>query len=131
MTEEEARERPVGEIADELYEMRAARQEAQKCVDEMKRQEAAVGDVLQAKLQEAKLTKAAGERASVSLRTSTVPTVESWEDLYAYVAREEAWDLLQRRLAAPAFRARWDDGLAVPGVGQQQVAKLGITKLGA
>ena len=56
--------------------------------------------------------------------------VQDWEAFYKYVAKEGAFDLLQRRVNDSAYRARLDDQIKVPGVEPFGVVKLSITKSG-
>ena len=45
-----------------------------------------------------------------------VPSVFDWELALAYIRAEAATDLLQRRLTESAVKARWDNGVTVPGI---------------
>lgn len=55
-------------------------------------------------------------RATVSVKRSTVPQVQDWNALDAYIVKNKALDLLQRRVSVTAWRERVEAGKAVPGV---------------
>lgn len=57
------------------------------------------------------------------------PIAEDWEKVHEYVRETGEFDLIQRRLTVTAVKARWDDGVEVPGVGAFPVEKLSLTKL--
>ena len=54
--------------------------------------------------------------ATVSVKRTTVPTVEDWPAFDAYVLKHKALDLLQRRVTVSAWRERVEAGKVVPGV---------------
>lgn len=54
--------------------------------------------------------------ATVSVKRTTVPTVEDWPALDAYILKHKALDLLQRRVTVGAWRERVEAGKVVPGV---------------
>jgi hypothetical protein len=71
----------------------------------------------------------AGATHRVTLRKKSVPQVQDWSKLYEYILQNEAFDLLQRRLSAPAVVERWDDKKEVAGVVAISVTDLGINKI--
>jgi hypothetical protein len=71
-----------------------------------------------------------GTLASASINISIEPTVKDWEQVFAYVRKHDAWDLMYRRLNAKAYRDRLDVG-EVPGVEPFNRIKLSIRKIGA
>lgn len=50
------------------------------------------------------------------LKASEEPVVESWPDLLDYIARNQAFDLFQKRVTASAVKLRWKDGVHVNGI---------------
>jgi hypothetical protein len=56
------------------------------------------------------------------------PIVMDWSLLEEYIREHVALDLLQRRLTESAVKLRWDDGVAVPGVGLQTVDKVTVKR---
>jgi len=54
---------------------------------------------------------------SISLLKSVVPTVTDWNLLYGYIHENDAFDLLQRRVTATAWRDRVEEiEQPIPGV---------------
>lgn len=53
------------------------------------------------------------------------PQLENYEDFMDYVLKNDAFDMLQKRLSAPAVRERWEAGEVVPGV--TAFTKVGLT----
>lgn len=122
--------RTTGACVDRLYKLDQQRAEAQRKVDALKTEYDALERHLIDALPKSELDGAIGKLATAKLITSTVPTVEDWTKLRAYIVREKAWDLLQKRTSAPAFRERWADKKAIPGVSVFNVIKLSVTKRG-
>jgi len=46
-----------------------------------------------------------------------VPQVDDWDAFYAFVRKQDAFELLQKRITSTAWRERVDAGQEVPGVG--------------
>lgn len=61
-----------------------------------------------------------------SVSKSDVPTVENWDKFNAYILKNGALDLLQRRVSTTAWRDRVEDGQRVPGVTKFNKATLRI-----
>lgn len=53
---------------------------------------------------------------SMSISTSTVGNVVDWDQVYAYIHENEAFHLLQRRLANAAYAEMLEQGEVLPGV---------------
>ncbi len=51
-----------------------------------------------------------------TLVTTDEPLVDSWPKLLDYIVENGAVDLLQKRLAVSAVKARWKDNVNLPGV---------------
>jgi hypothetical protein len=71
----------------------------------------------------------AGSTHRVTLRTKLSPQVTDWSQLYAYIRENDAFDLLQRRLSAPAFAERKAVAEVVPGVAEIEITDLSVNKL--
>ena len=65
---------------------------------------------------------------SVSMVKKVHPAIVDWTEFYNYVAETGNFDLLQKRLSAPAFRDRWDAGTPIPGAGSTEVWELSISQ---
>lgn len=63
------------------------------------------------------LEKASGSLGTVSVSESEEPTVEpeGWPKVWEWIYKNRAFEMLQKRLSAPAWRERRDAGITVPG----------------
>lgn len=66
-----------------------------------------------------------GRTASVDV--SVEPVVNNWPDFYAYIRKNDALDMLHKRVTVSAVRLRWADGVSIPGVDQYEVRKLKLS----
>jgi len=119
----------LGACADRVYALRQERLAAQKVVDALEEEEKALREHIINTLPKSEATGAAGQVARVTVVTKDIPQVKDWEKFYAYVKRHNAWDLMQRRLAATAVTERWEAGKEVPGVEHFTAVTLSINKL--
>lgn len=78
-------------------------------------------------MEQAGVTELAGANARVKLGTKSVPQVRDWDELRAFIAANNAWELLHKRLGAKAWQERVDAGLIVPGVEQTIIPDMKIT----
>lgn len=44
------------------------------------------------------------------------PDTGGWDAIYKYIVKNNAWDLIQKRLGEKACQERWDDKVKIPGV---------------
>jgi outer membrane murein-binding lipoprotein Lpp len=58
----------------------------------------------------------ANDEVSISLKIDTLPTVKDWDAVYAYIANNDAFYLLQRRLKTTAVAELREAGEALPGI---------------
>lgn len=94
----------IGEEIDRLFELREDARKWQEKADETKKVIAAREEALLARLDEEGMAKAVGRRASVSVTEAVVPQVENWDEFYAFIHRNKAYHLLERRASSGAFR---------------------------
>jgi hypothetical protein len=119
-----------GLAVDLLDKMRDARKALGAKVEEMKRQEDALEAAIFDKFKKADLEGCRGKRAQASISRSEVPTLDNDEAFFKHLKKHpEDLDLLQRRLSVEAARARWADGVAVPGVGKYTRISLHLSKV--
>jgi hypothetical protein len=120
-----------GACVDKLYALDQKQTEAQRVADDIKREFAALEAHLIATLPKSDLDGAIGAVAMAKLRRTLVPNITDWRELYAYVKKNNAWDLIQKRASAPAFRERWADKKIIPGAEPFTKISLSLTKRGA
>jgi seryl-tRNA synthetase len=121
--------RTLGACADELYELKQERsqlnQQLAKLDERRKELEQHLVDQLSA--QDAKGI--SGELVKASIVVERVGTAKDWGKIYAYVKRNGAFHLLQRRLSNTALREIWEAGKKVPGVEIFNHKKVSLAKV--
>jgi len=124
----------LAQCADLLYLARQQRLEVQKRVDAIQELEVRLKDRIIAELPKSEASGISGRVARAQLDRKSVPQVSEeaggWPAFYAFVAREKAFDLLQRRLNEAAVKERWENKKRVPGVTAFHVVTVSCTKLG-
>jgi len=119
----------IGEVADELYKVREARLALEKEVGEFKSAEARLKEQAIGLLNEQKLTSGSGGLATISIKPTPVPVVEDWIEVYQYIYENEAYDLLQRRVAVRSWSDRVEeDQASIPGIRTETITKVSLTK---
>jgi hypothetical protein len=118
---------PIEALVDEYLEARNQRLTLARAVDNLEKQEAALKKLIEKELQgiggDYK-----GDRFRVTVTEEIKPTAEDWGLVHHYIIANNAFDLLQKRLTESAVKARWEDGIAIPGIAKFPVTKLSITK---
>lgn len=115
--------------ADALFSARLERLGLQKSVDDIKKRETLLKEYLISNLPKSEASGVAGKLARVTIVTKLVPQVEDWDSLYAYIKKNGAWELLQRRLGETAVKERWEAGKTVPGVVAFQMTDVSVNKV--
>lgn len=115
--------------ADRLFVLREQRLAAQKVVDEMQDEEKTITAELIAAIDKSDARGVVGQKVRVTVVTKPTPTVTDWSALQAHIVATGQFDLLQKRLAEPAVRERWQDEKEVPGVGVFNVVRLSLSKV--
>jgi hypothetical protein len=106
----------LGSKIDELFDLREKYREADKQAKELKAQlddlESEIIDLMD---KEGTTTGATG-KASVSITESIRPTVEDWDQFYAFLHRRKAYHLLERRPSVSGCRELFETKGSIPGV---------------
>ncbi len=102
--------------ADRLYTIRQERYKIQKTVDAIKEEESALTEHLINSLPKSDATGVAGKIARATVESKRVPQATNWDQVWAYIKKNNAWELVQRRLSNEAVKERWDAGKKIPGV---------------
>jgi hypothetical protein len=119
---------PVGEIIDLLYARRNARLEQERQTKVLKAEEAVCKAAIIAKLEAVGLDGGKGHDAIAAVYITEMPKPEDWDAIEEYVVLNDSFDIFQRRLSPVAIRARWEQGLEIPGISKVDVTELSITK---
>jgi hypothetical protein len=118
----------LGACIDSLYKVRAKRLEQQHKVEELAKEEERVREHLLTVLNEGKMEGAKGRLATAAISRTTIPIVKDWDAFVAYVRKNNAFDLIERRPAKLAFRERLEAKQSVPGLEPFVVVSISLTK---
>ncbi len=118
----------IGACIDQLYKMQKARHVIEKQADDAKKKESTLEAYILETFAKSELDGARGKTATAGITQATVATVKDWDKLYKYVKKNDAWDLLQKRVSSTAYRARLDEKISVPGVEPFLTTKLSLKK---
>ena len=118
----------IGPVIDALYALREMRLGMQKKVDELKAEELNMRNAIFDKLAALGLTKASGTVATAGIKVSNIPLVEDWDALQEYIKKTGEFDLLQKRISVTAWRARFEEGVEVPGVSKVEDVDISLTR---
>lgn len=118
----------IGACADLLYTTRQSRLRLEKEAAEAKAFEQAIKDYIVDTLPVSD-TGAQGKVARVQVVPKEIPTAADWAKIYAYIKKNSAWELMQRRLSDAAVRERWEAGVKIPGVDKFNAKEVSCTKL--
>ena len=101
---------------DELIIVRRAKKELEDELKEAKEIEKEVEQKIIHYMQLQGLDSFSNKDFHIGRRIKNTPRLDSYDELLDYIIKEAAFDLLQKRLSAPAVRERWESGIVVPGV---------------
>jgi hypothetical protein len=119
----------LGACADLLYTLRTERLKVEAEADAIKKKETQLKEHLLAKLGADMAAEGViGELATVKVLSETIPIINDGDALWAWMKKNDAGDLMQKRLSGPAVAARWEKGISIPGVEKLSAKKLSITK---
>ena len=118
----------LGSLIDSLYNLRAQRLDLARKVDALKAEEETRRYQLLEMLQKYGLAKASGLIATVGQVHKVEPLVSDWDEVWGYIRENNRFDLLQKRLSAPAWRELEEGGILVPGTVRQDIFDISLTK---
>ena len=106
----------IGAKIDALHALREDKRRLEELV-KAKAQEidAAENDLIEM-MDRQNITKSTGSRATVSITSSTKPSVEDWDAFYAYIHKNKYYHLLERRPSVAGCRELFDTKGKIPGV---------------
>lgn len=119
----------MGLCADKLYDLRARRLDAQKVADLLEAEEKALKLHIINNLPKSESSGVSGKTANVKIQKKEIPQVNDWEKFYGYVKKNNAWDLMQKRLSEGAVNERLDAGKKIPGVEIFNAVTVSCTKI--
>jgi hypothetical protein len=92
-------------------------------------EEAALHDHLLETFRKAELDGLTAHGLRLSIKTSSVPTLDDWDLFFAFAKSKKNFDLLQRSVNTPAWRERLKAGVRVPGVKSFDRVGLSVTRV--
>lgn len=122
----------IGAATDLLYTLQQQRLEKSREADALKEQEKALSDHIRTNMLPALgLDGAKGNMGQVSLQDYDYAEIEDWDAYFKYIAKNKAWELVQKRESITALRELWDAGKKIPGVERKEGKKLHVSKVGS
>lgn len=125
----------IGSRVDAFYEMRESRlaygrqiKEAEAVLKVLKEREDEVAKALHKEMRAIGGQKLTGEVATFSVGRDDVFTVEDWEEFYAYIAENDAFELLEKRPGRGALKDRLGTEDFPPGVKADAITTYHLTK---
>jgi hypothetical protein len=113
-------------IADEYNEARKARLEADKKVEFLKARETELKERIIKLMQSTGEDSMGGDACVVFLNRKDEPQATDWQAIYTYIAANDAFELLHRRLTATAIKERKENGENIPGIAWYPVYSLSV-----
>jgi hypothetical protein len=116
------------DLVNQYISIRAQRLELDRQSKVVKEAEDDLQKVIVSKMREGDMKALGAANGLVKLHESEEPVAENWEEIWAFIKANDAWELLHKRITITAVKERWNDGVAVPGVGKSTVYKLTVSK---
>lgn len=129
----------VGTLIDRLYKSQQSIAEAQRevakaerVVAQRKHKAAVIETEIRERFKKSELEGAEGKIARVSLKKVVGPQLKNWDKLAAFIVKNDAVELLQRRVSKQAWLDWLEDRKQrpVPGIGKYEEIRLSVTKKG-
>ena len=105
----------LSKLCDQWWKLRAKRLEADKKAAELKALESEVKRQIIDVMQQSGVHSVGGKLVAVEFREKQQASVKDWNEVYEYVRKHKAWDLIQRRINSAAVLERVADNKTVPG----------------
>lgn len=120
----------LGAQIDKLWLLREKRLKVDKESEKLKSEEYALKQKLIKLYKQDDLNGARGKLGSASIDKKDYPTIkaEDWDKTYAYIKKNNAFELLQRRINEGAVRELWALGKQIPGVGKFTDIKITVSR---
>lgn len=118
----------LGACADRMREIEEVVRRKQKPIDALWAEWSAIEAKLIKELPSSDAEGVLGKKARAVIDTQTIPTAEDWDQIWDYVQKKKAFELVQKRLNTKSVGERWEHGEAIPGVGKFVKKSVKITK---
>jgi len=119
-----------GDLIAQLVDVRDQKRELQKQVDDLSEKQRNLESQIIEDLKSDDLTQSSTSAGTVTLSSQQVPSVQDWDKFNAFVKRNNAFYLYQRRVNSAPYRELLAErkGRAIPGVETVTVEKLNLRK---
>lgn len=106
-----------GQLIDQLFELRERIRELDRQSQALKDEKQALEDTLLKELDAQGVQSVSGRKATASISENIVPSIEDWDSFHAFIRRNNAFYLLQRRANAAPYRELMEQrrGKKIPG----------------
>lgn len=119
---------------DLAYNLRTARIAKQRSFDseieKMKSDEEAIREYIIQTFKKSEIEGAKGSVATAGITHTPLPVPKDWPKIYKYIEKNDAWDLMEKRIHKTAFRDRLEAGEVIPGIETFDKLDLSLTKIG-
>jgi len=116
------------DLVNSYIALRAQRLNLDKEAALVKEQEELLKDTIISKMRESDVNAIGADNGLVKMSKLVEPVATDWPQVWAHIQETGHFDLLHKRLANLAIKARWEEGENIPGVGQQEIYKLSVSK---
>lgn len=106
----------TGALIDQHWAAREEKRRLEEQVKEVDVKLKELEETLMERMDAEGLEKATGTKATASISSSIVADVQDWDALWAFIARNKFFHMIQRRVSDPAYRELLEMGKKVPGV---------------
>ena len=115
----------LGMLADEFWETKNNRLEADKITKALKTAESSIEAKLIEQMLRQEISAAGGRTIILTMPAPTQePVVQDWQAFWQFIKSQDDMSLFERRPGRAAIKERWANGEAIPGVGKFPVYKL-------
>jgi hypothetical protein len=118
----------LGSAIDALYNLREMRLGYERKAKELKQQETEARNAILATLEASGLQKASGQQATCGIKTSIIPLVTDWDDIFTYIKDHDRFDLIQKRISVLAWRETYENEGLIPGTEAVEDVDISLTK---
>jgi hypothetical protein len=108
--------KPIGQIVDEISEVREQRRVLELKVKELKEKQTDLEQDLINLCLENDLTSVRGSKASCTISEKIYPTVSDWDVFYQFIRDYNYFHFLEKRPSVGAYREAQNQGITIPGV---------------
>ena len=116
------------DLVNNYISLRAQRLSLDKDVAALKEQEETLKDAIISKFREGSMTACGATNGLVKMTKLVEPVATDWPALWEHIRETGRFELLHKRVANLAVKEHWEAGEVIPGVGQQEVYKLSVSK---